>query len=400
MVMSLDGIKVVDLTRLAPGPFCTMVLGDLGADVVRVEEAGGGRRAQAERQRQEADGAARSRKHAAFNALNRNKRSIALDLKKAEAQQVLHRLCSEADVFVEGFRPGVVKRLNCDYDALDRVNPRLVYCSISGYGQDGPYRDLVGHDLNYVSLGGALGMIGPDGGPPAIPYNIIADYAAGGMHAALGIMAALMARQRAGLGQLVDISMTDGVAYLLAGVASEYFESGVVPEPGVMTLNGGTPYYNIYECGDGKYISIGCIEPWFWANLCRALGRDDLAPHQHDPARYPEVFAAFQEIFKTRTRDEWWEQLSGAGDVAVGKVYALDEMLNDPQLLHRRMVEAVGQVDGEAIRHVGIGPKLSRTPGAVRSLGPVRGEHTAAVLNELGYGRADVASLRESGAIE
>ena len=397
--MPLDDIKVVDLTRLAPGPFCTMILGDLGADVVRVEQAGGGRFVRAQQARQgQADGSAQ-RRRAAFNPLDRNKRSIALDLKMPDAQQVLHRLCEDADVFVEGFRPGVVGRLSCDYETLSRINPRLVYCSISGYGQDGPYRDLVGHDINYISLGGALGMIGPEGGPPSIPYNILADYAAGGMHAALGIMAALMARQKTGSGQHVDISMTDGVAYLLAPIASAYFNGGTVPRPGEMTLSGGVPYYNVYECKDGKYLSLGCIEPWFWENLCRALGREDFIPIQFEEDRYPEVFDYFRETFKTRSRDDWWEHLRRAGDVAVGKVYSIDEMVQDPHLQHRGIVGEVGRVDGEAVRQVGVGPKLSKTPGAVRRLGPVTGQHTDELLEQIGYSPDEVASLRGQGAV-
>ena len=219
---ALDGIKVVDLSRMAPGPFCTMALGDLGADVIRVEEPGGGRMA---RERAGDAGEAEVRRRAAFNALNRNKRSIALNLKHPDAQGVLHRLVGDADVFVEGFRPGVVSRLGCDFETLSEINPRLVYCSLSGYGQDGPYSNLVGHDINYISVGGALGVIGTADGPPVIPYNIIADYAGGGLHAAMAILAALMARQHTGRGQYVDIAMSDGVAYMLASLLSEYFRN-------------------------------------------------------------------------------------------------------------------------------------------------------------------------------
>ena len=245
MAMALEGIKVVDLSRMAPGPFCTMVLGDLGADVIRVEEPGGGRMA-----RERAGGANESeaRRAAAFNALNRNKRSIALNLKDESAQKVLHQLVRDADVFVEGFRPGVVSRLGCDYETLSGINPRLVYCSLSGYGQDGPYSGLVGHDINYISVGGALGVIGERGGPPVIPYNIIADFAGGGLHAATAILAAIIARGHTGRGQYVDVAMSDGVAYMMASVMSAYFSDGVVASPGAMSLNGAAPYYNVYKC--------------------------------------------------------------------------------------------------------------------------------------------------------
>ncbi|MCS7207096.1 MAG: CoA transferase [Dehalococcoidia bacterium] len=399
MPLPLEGYRVIDLSRLAPGPFCTMVLADLGADVLRVEEPGGGRRTRMERDLGGADAQAQ-RRQVAFNALHRGKRSIALNLKHPEAQRILHRLVERADVFVEGFRPGVVKRLACDYDTLKAVNPRLVYCSLSGYGQDGPYAGLVGHDINYISIGGALGIIGPQGGPPAIPYNLLADYAGGGLLAALAIVVALLHRERTGQGQYIDIAMTDGVLYLLAAVVSEYLLVGKVPEPGTMRLNGGVPYYNVYPCKDGRYISIGCIEPWFWENLCRALGREDFIPHQHNEATYPDIFSAFRQIFLTRTRDEWWAYLRSQGDIAVAPVYTLDEVMRDPQVRHRQMMVEVGQVNGETVRQVGIAPKFSATPGRIRSLGASPGQHTAQVLAELGYTSQQVQSLREQGAIE
>ena len=396
MTMALESIRVIDLTRLAPGPFCTMILGDFGADVIRVEEPGGGRLArETSGIRDDSD----DRRRAAFNALNRNKRSIALNLKSPDAQAVLYTLCSSADVFVEGFRPGVVSKLGCDYDTIKAVNDRLVYCSISGYGQNGPYRDLVGHDINYIGIGGALGVIGTPDGRPVIPYNIIADYAAGGMQGAIGIMAALMARDKTGQGQYVDISMTDGVAYMMAAMASEYFRAGTVPSPGTMMLNGGVPYFNVYRCKDGRYISIGCIEPWFWKRLCEALKLEQLVPHQNDESRYPQMFAALDEAFACRTRDEWWELLRDFGNVAVAKVNSLDEAMADPQMIARSMVETVGDVNGEPVRHIGIGPKLSDTPGSVRRLGPTVGEHTDEILAELGYDDAAIAGLAASGAI-
>ena len=396
MATALQGIKVVDLSRMAPGPFCTMVLGDLGADVIRVEEPGGGRMA---RERSANADEAQAKKNAAFNALNRNKRSIALNLKDEAARKVLRELVKDADVFVEGFRPGVVSRLGCDYETLSGTNPRLVYCSLSGYGQDGPYSGLVGHDINYISVGGALGIIGRPGGPPVIPYNIIADFAGGGLHAATAILAAIIARGHTGRGQYVDVAMSDGVAYMLASMMSAYFADGVVPSPGVMTLNGGVPYYNVYECRDGRYISVGCIEPWFWATLCHALGRDDLISIQFDESKSEYIKGELRDIFSTRDRDEWWETLSGIDNIAVAKVSSLDEVALDPQNLHREMVIEAGDVNGQSVRQVGIGPKLSDTPGSVRFMGAVTGQHTDEVLAELGYSAEDVARLRESGAV-
>ena len=397
MATALEGIKVVDLSRMAPGPFCTMALGDLGADVIRVEEPGGGRMA---RERGTGTAQAEIERRAAFNALNRNKRSIALNLKHSDAQGVLHQLVEDADVFVEGFRPGVVSRLGCDYETLKEINPRLVYCSLSGYGQDGPYADLVGHDINYISVGGALGVIGASEGPPIIPYNIIADYAGGGFHAAMAILAALMARQHTGRGQYVDIAMSDGVAYMLASLMSEYFATGAVPTRGEMGLNGGAPYYNVYRCKDGGYISVGCIEPWFWSALCQALGREDLIVGQFEPGRAAYVRSELESVFATKDRDEWWELLSGRLNIAVAKVSSLDEVVVDIQNVHRKMVVDVGEVDGRPVQQVGIGPKLSETPGSIRSLGATVGQHTEEVLSELGYSCGEIAALRESGAAE
>ena len=396
MAMALDGIKVVDLSRMAPGPFCTMVLGDLGADVIRVEEPGGGRMA---RERASNVDESEARRSAAFNALNRNKRSIALNLKDASAQNILQRLVSDADVFVEGFRPGVVSRLGCDYQTLNAINPRLVYCSLSGYGQNGPYSGLVGHDINYISVGGVLGVIGKKGGQPIIPYNIIADFAGGGLHAATAILAAIIARGHTGRGQYVDVAMSDGVAYMLASVMSAYFSDGVVAAPGAMSLNGAAPYYNVYKCGDGRYLSVGCIEPWLWAALCKALGREDLIPMQFDAERAEFVKGELRDIFVARDRDYWWDTLSGIDNIAVAKVSSLAEVASDPQNLHRNMVIQAGEVDGQPVRQVGIGPKLSDTPGTVRSLGATTGQHTDEVLVELGYSVEDIAGLRESGAV-
>ena len=341
----------------------------------------------------------RASRNAAFNALNRNKRSIALNLKSDSARKALHQLVSDADVFVEGFRPGVVSRLGCDYETLRELNPRLVYCSLSGYGQDGPYSGLVGHDINYISVGGALGVIGDRDGPPVIPYNIIADFAGGGLHAATAILAAIIARGHTGRGQYVDVAMSDGVTYMLASMMSAYFSDGVVAKPGAMSLNGAAPYYNVYRCRDGRYLSVGCIEPWFWAALCRALDRNDLVPIQFDEDKAEYIVGELRDIFATRDRDDWWESLSGIDNIAVAKVSSLEEVASDPQNLHRNMAIQAGAVNGEPVRQVGIGPKLSDTPGSVRFIGATTGQHTDEVLAELGYSVEDIAALRESGAV-
>lgn len=390
-MMPLDGIKVLDMTRLAPGPFCTMVLGEFGADVLRIEQPIGLPQNEEERNAQ--------KRASAFNPLNRNKRSIALDLMQAEAQQVVYKLTETADVYVEGFRPGRVEEMGVDYETLSKINPRLVYCSISGYGQDGPYRGLVGHDINYISFGGALGVIGQAGGPPVIPSNIVGDYGGGGLLAAMSILSALMVRDRTGRGQYVDISMTDGVLYLLASLTTNFMAQGTVPQRGTDRLNGGLPQYNVYECADGKYLSVGCLEDRFFDNLVRALGRDDFVGHVGDPAQREEQFTFFREAFKAKSCDDWFDELILQGDIAVGKVNDLAEVFRDPQILQRQMLVDAGEWNGETVKQVGIGPKLSKTPGSIRALGPFVGEHTDTVLSDLGYGDDDVARMRERGLV-
>jgi len=397
-MLALEGIRVLDLSRLAPGPYCSMLLADLGADVLLVEEpAGTGSRltGQAARRLLERDISERAM---AFNALSRNKRSIALDLKSEAARQVFYKLAERADVVLEGFRPKVVKRLGVDYDTLSQINPRIVYCSLSGYGQNGPYANLVGHDINYISIGGALGVIGWPGTPPAIPMNIIADFAGGGLYAAFAILTAIIARERIGRGQYIDMAMTDGVISLLAGAASQYFASGAAPRPGQSLLNGAVPFYCVYETRDGQWLSIGCLEPWFWDALCRALGCEDFIPYQMNADKHPEMFDYFRQEFKTRTRDEWFEYLRQF-DICVGPVYGLEEVFNDPQVRARDMLVEMEHPTVGKVQQVGIGAKLSETPGSVRSLAPRRGQHTEEVLLDLGYSRQQTEELRAEGAI-
>jgi crotonobetainyl-CoA:carnitine CoA-transferase CaiB-like acyl-CoA transferase len=399
-MMALEGISILDLTRLAPGPYCTMILADLGADVLKVEEPGPptGRRAE------QAGAAGVSLPQllspdSPHYSLNRNKRSIALNLKSEEGREIFYDLTKESDVLVEEMRPGVSKRLGIDYPRLKEINPRLVYCSITGYGQNGPYRDLVGHDINYISLAGALGVIGEKGRRPAIPLNILADYAGGGMHGAIGIMAALLAREKTGRGQYVDIAMTDGVVSLFSWIYSDYFGRGFVPERGSHFTSGDLPYYDCYATKDDKYITIGSMEPWFYANLCRALGREDLIPYQAGPKeKQVEIRRIFTEIFLTKTQEEWFEIL-GQTDVCVGKVLTFDEAERDPQLQARQMFVELDHPDEGKVKQVGISMKLSDTPGSIRDFPPRRGEHTDEVLTGLGYSQKKIAALRQKGCV-
>ncbi|MBI4300546.1 MAG: CoA transferase, partial [Chloroflexi bacterium] len=395
----LEGLLIIDVTRQAPGPYCTMLLGDLGADVILVEEPTSlaGRRAeQAQGTVTPADDSATVARNAAFEAYFRNKRRITLNLKQPSAREVLHKLAARADVFVEGLRPGAAARLDMDYATLCALNPRLVYCSISGYGQAGEHRLLAGHDINYIAMGGALGLLGQADGPPIVPLNLLADLAGGGLVAAMGILAALWNRERTGRGQQIDVAMVDGVVSLLASVASRALAGGQWPRRGQHTLAGAVPYYGVYETQDGHYISVGAIEPWLYANLCRALGRDDLIPLQHDAARRDEVFAAFRAAFRTKNRDEWFRTL-GPLDIPVAPVYDLEEAL--AQAAKRGMAAVMQHPEYGKVRQVGTVPRLSETPAGVRRLGVPPGHDTEAVLRDLDYGPEAIEVLRREGAI-
>jgi crotonobetainyl-CoA:carnitine CoA-transferase CaiB-like acyl-CoA transferase len=401
VTQALEGLKILDLTRYAPGPFCTMILGDLGADIIKVEEVGSltGRRAE---QMQGMDTIPLPSEFASpespYNPLNRNKRSIQLNLKVAMGQRIFYQMAERVDVVVEGFRPGVTKRLGIDYPTLKKINQRLVYCAITGYGQDGPYRDLPGHDINYIANAGAVGAMSLPGTCPLVPGNLIGDMAAGGMQAAIGILAALAARERTGRGQFVDIAMTDGAVSMLCLYLSRYFQLGTLPEPEERASCGAAHYYNHYQTSDGKFISIACSEPWFFANLCRTLGCEDFIPYQTDSQKTDEIKTYFEKKFLTRNSDEWFDILSKA-DVPVSRVLALSELAEDPQLRHRQMIVEVDHPGEGRIRQAGISIKLSETPGEIRNLGASPGESTIEILSELGYSLEDIKKLQEAKAV-
>jgi crotonobetainyl-CoA:carnitine CoA-transferase CaiB-like acyl-CoA transferase len=293
-------------------------------------------------------------------------------------------------------------RLGAGYEIVRSINPRAVYCSVSGYGQDGPYSQMAGHDINYISFAGALGLIGPQDGRPAIPLNLIADYAGGGLCGAVGILAALMAREKTGKGQYVDIAMSEGVLYMLSGLVSDVLSRGILAERGGNRLNGGAPYYNVYRTKDDKYFSIAAIEPWFWENLCRSVGLEDLLPYQDATGhKKAEVEQALTDTFSAKTRDEWFETLKDA-NISVGKVNSLEEALDDPHAQQRGMVleiESSAIPEGK-VRQVATSIHLSETPGQVRHLGSVTGQHTANVLEELGFDAATVADLKQRQVVQ
>ena len=388
MALALEGLRILDLAWLGPGPFCATMLGDLGADVIKIYEAHPERRG--------------GPVMFLFDATQpgfRNCRTMGIDLKSPAGRDVFYDLVKTADVVMEGFRPGVVKRLGVDYDTIKGINPRIVYASLTGYGQDGPYRDLVGHDINYIAIAGLLGMTGPAGGAPVIPGTVLADFAAGGMSAAIGILAALPARERTGQGQFVDMSMTDAVVELTSMQITPYLHGGAVPKKGETMFTGGYPWYNVYETKDGKYISIGALEPWFFANLCELLGCEHFLDHQFDLGeKREEMFRYFRETFLTKTRDEWVALLRQK-DTCVAPVYSIDEMVSDPQLIARRMIIESDHPTAGRVKQVGSMLKLSDSPVEVRNWCTRFGQHTDEILRELGYDDAKIEELREADAI-
>jgi alpha-methylacyl-CoA racemase len=393
--LPLAGVRVLDLSRLLPGPFCTLLLADFGADVVKVEDTGAGDYARWGPPRYESADA--SSASATFLALNRNKRSIRVDLKHSDGKAVLRRLARDADVLVESFRPGVLDRLGVGYRTLRAENPGLVYCAITGYGQDGPNRDRSGHDMNYLGLGGLLGLTGEVGGPPVQSAGQIADIGGGSLMAAVGILVALRERERTGDGQLVDCSMFDGAFSWLALVAAAAL-AGVAPARGLLPLAGGLTCYRPYACADG-YVTLGALEPKFWQAFCRGVGREDLVDHGFDPPG-SEAHAALVAIFAGRTREQW-RAFAGEHDCCLEPVLELDEVLASEQVAARELVVELAQPGIERpVRTVGAPIKLSATPAdPSRAPAPGLGEHTGQVLAEAGYAPEEIAALHASGAV-
>lgn len=385
MSLPLEGVRVLDLTRLLPGNFCTLLLADLGADVVKIEEPGRGDYIRLTPPLVGGQGAV-------HRALNRGKRSMTLDLKAEGGPDLLLRLVGEADALVESFRPGVLDRLGVGWDALSREAPKLVYCALTGYGQDGPYRDRVGHDINYIGYSGILEATGTPGGPPVLPAVQVGDLG-GGMAGALGIVASLGQAAREGRGRLVDVSMLDVSMSWAAVLSSWFLAAGEVSPRGATPLTGGLACYRSYRCADGRFVAVGALEPRFWRALCHAVGVEDLIEAHLDPGRQEEVAGRLEDAFGSRPRDEWVERLAGL-EACVGPVNDVEEALTDPQIRHRGML---AEVDGRA---VGPGPaiRLAEGGGAMRPA-PTLGEHTIEILIEAGLSPEEIADLRDRGVV-
>ncbi len=396
MALPLEDLRVLDLSRLLPGPFCSLLLADCGADVIKVEDTGMGDYARWSPPFHE--GVEKSAGGALFLALNRNKRSIRVNLKSDEGRELLLKLAQDADILLESFRPGVLERLGVGYEALKAVNPGIVYCAISGYGQDGPYAQRAGHDMNYLANAGLLGLTGEAGGPPVQSAAQIADIGAGSLMAAFAILAAIRERDRSGEGQSVDISMTDGALAWMVMPSAVALAGGKPPRRGEGELAGGLICYRPYQCQDG-WISLGALEPKFWQLWCEGTGHEELIEQQFQRPG-SEAHKAAEAVFMERTRAQWAE-FAEQYDCCVEPLLEVEEALESELFRARGMVTGLTQPGAtNPVRVVASPLAFSRTPvDNDRLPAPSLGEHTHEVLAAAGYDAEQIAALEASGAI-
>jgi crotonobetainyl-CoA:carnitine CoA-transferase CaiB-like acyl-CoA transferase len=388
----LKELKMLDLSRLLPGPYCSLLLADLGMEVLKVEDLEQGDYTRIL-------GPIRKKDSANFLALNRNKKSMKLNLKVKEGKKIFYKLIQSYDIVLESFRPGVLDRLGIGYQELKKRNSRVILCSLSGYGQDGPYRERSGHDINYIGLGGVLEITGQKNGGPILPGVQIADIGGGGMMAAIAILAATIHRGKTGEGQFLDISMMDGVVSWLSMHAGKYFMDGDLPKRGDMHLTGRYACYHIYATKDERYISLGAMEQKFWKNFCEAIGRRDLVYKQYiEGEEQLRVIEEIQKLFKTKTQKEWVDFFKNV-DACGEPILTFEEVFQHPQVLHRQMVmEYEHPVEGK-IRQVGNPIKSSQFPFEIRTPSPAWGEHTMEVLKAIGYSEEEIKHFKEVKAI-
>jgi crotonobetainyl-CoA:carnitine CoA-transferase CaiB-like acyl-CoA transferase len=388
----LKELKMLDLSRLLPGPYCSLLLADLGMEVLKVEDLEQGDYTRML-------GPIRKKDSANFLALNRNKKSMKLNLKVKEGKKIFYKLIQSYDIVLESFRPGVLDRLGIGYQELKKRNSRVILCSLSGYGQDGPYRERSGHDINYIGLGGVLEITGQKNGDPILPGVQIADIGGGGMMAAIAILAATVHREKTGEGQFLDISMMDGVVSWLSMHAGKYFMDGDLPKRGDMHLTGRYACYHIYATKDERYISLGAMEQKFWKNFCEAIGRRDLVYKQYiEGEEQLRVIEEIQKLFKTKTQKEWVDFFKNV-DACGEPILTFEEVFQHPQVLHRQMVmEYEHPVEGK-IRQVGNPIKSSQFPFEIRTPSPAWGEHTMEVLKAIGYSEEEIKHFKEVKAI-
>ena len=371
----LSGVKIVEFAGIGPGPFCAMLLNDMGADVVRIDRKG-------------------ARGGSKYEISGRGRKSVALDLKKPEAVEACLKLIEEADALQEGFRPGVMERLGLGPDVCLKRNPKLVYGRMTGWGQTGPLAMAAGHDINYISLTGALHAIGRPGEKPVPPLNLVGDFGGGALYLAMGMLAAIIEARSSGKGQVVDVAMTDGAASLMT-MFYGFTASGMWEEPhGTNMLDGGAHFYDTYECSDGKWISLGSIEPQFYALLREKAGLTEQKwDAQMERSEWPALKKDIEAVIKTKTRDEWCEIMEGT-DVCFGPVLSISEAKDHP---HNKARETIVEIDGVAQPNVA--PRFSGTPSKIQ--GPVAevGAHTESALKDWGFSDSDVAALKSAEAI-
>ena len=377
---ALDGVRIVEFAGIGPGPFCSMLLADMGADVIRVDRAAnvGGETG-----------------HPKFNTLLRGRRNIAIDLKHPSGLEAALKLCDRADAIVEGFRPGVMERLGLVPDTLLARNPRLVVGRMTGWGQTGPIAHTAGHDINYISLSGALHSIGEEDGPPVPPLNLVGDFGGGALYMAVGMLAGIISARTTGKGQVVDCSMVEGSASLMTSMYGALAQGSWIEERGRNRLDKGAHYYNVYETADGKHVSVGSIEPQFYALLLKHTGlegADDL-PDQADRPRWPETRERLGRIFRTKTRDEWTAIMEQT-DICFAPVLSMSEAME-----HRHNVFRGSFVEVDGVRQPGPAPVFEGTPSSVRRGCAHAGEHTNEVLSDWGFAEAEIAGLGEAGAV-
>jgi crotonobetainyl-CoA:carnitine CoA-transferase CaiB-like acyl-CoA transferase len=376
--LPLTSIRVLDLTRLLPGPYCTMLLADFGAEVIKIEDPKVGDYARDYEPKLDENSAI-------FHSLNRNKKSICLNLKSAEGKECFFSLVEEADVVIESFRPGVMKKLGIDYETLKSMNPGIIYCSITGFGQQGPYAKKAGHDINYISYAGLLHLMGESGGKPVIPAVQIADIGGGAYPAALGILLALIAREKSGSGQFIDISMMDGIIAWMQTVLPHFMATNQLPKRGEQMLSGGLACYEVYETKDYRWIAVGALEAKFWKVFCNTIGRDDFIPLQQAPLREQHRLKyEIQEIISRKTLDEWLA-IFPKDESCISPVQTFAELIDDPQVKEREMIKETYHPSLGTIKQIGIPIKLSKTPGSFRNKAPKIGEHTEEVLKRKSF---------------